>query len=777
MMGRSITKRLLETLREEIALASSLDIIISFIRFSGVILLLDDLKKAIARGTKIRLLTTTYLGITEPYALTVLRNELTSSLDMRLFNDKTKSFHPKAFFFDDKMILGSSNLSESALTDGVEWNYMIVEDQDSIRAFHNEFEMLFSSAVPCNEETIADYAKSRRPYRTIETERNEITANEVQLEALYALKRTREEGADKALIYAATGIGKTYLAVFDSLPYSKVLFVAHREEILHQAQRTFLNVRPRSKTGFFTGSRKDSSVDILFASVASLENHLGEFDNNRFDYIIVDEFHHAAARSYRAILNYFTPRFLLGLTATAERMDRQSIYSLCDYNVPYHITLSDAINRGILVPFHYYGIYDDTVDYSEVHSIGGKYVVRDLTNNLEKDTRVELIYKNYIKYFSSRALGFTSSREHAIWMAEKFSLMGIPSVAVVSGESGSIYQMKRDEAVRKLEKEEIKVIFTVDIFNEGIDIPSIDLIMFLRPTESPVIFLQQLGRGLRKNKGKEYLNVLDFIGNYNTAFLVPNLLTKNVETTNAEMFAVIPCKNELPYGCIADFDLRLIDLFKIMREKKISLKERIRKIYARIRKDLGHTLSRTEFFENSTGEELEMMFSTASPFRDYLAFLEEQGENIPILTEVEKKLINTVERTAMTKSYKIPILLAFISEHRIKNKLTDEDVIKAFRDFYSSGITYMDMEKDKSTKNFAQWNDKKILHLAKENPIRYLVSSAPDLFIPQDNVLKLTSSLSPYLEDQNLLKEFSDAINLRKLEYFWKRFRKSGSTN
>ena len=171
------------------------------------------------------------------------------------------------------------------------------------------------------------------------------------------------------------------------------------------------------------------------------------------------------------------------------------------------------------------------------------------------------------------------------------------------------------------------------------------------------------------------------------------------------------------------------------------------------------------------------MFSTASPFRDYLAFLEDQGEDIPIFSEVERTLISTVERTVMTKSYKIPVLLAFISENRIKNKLTDEDVVKAFKDFYSSGITYMDMEKDKSTKNFSKWDDKQIFHLAKENPIRYLVSSAPDLFIPQNNALKLTSSLSPYLEDQNLLKEFSDAINLRKLEYFWKRFRKSESTN
>lgn len=348
-----------------------------------------------------------------------------------------------------------------------------------------------------------------------------------QIEALYALENSRAEGAVKGLVQAAAGVGKTYLAAFDSAPYKRVLFVAHREEILRQAAVSFQNVRQSEDYGFFNGNRKDTDKAVIFASVATLgrEEYLREdyFSTDYFDYLVIDEFHHAVNDQYQRIVNYFKPQFLLGLTATPERMDGRNIYEICDYNVPYEISLKEAINKGMLVPFHYYGIYDET-DYSSAHLVKGHYDEKELNETyIGNARRYDLIYKYYRKYHSERALGFCCSRQHAEEMAKEFCKRGVAAVAVYSNADGA-FSEDRDKAIAKLKNQEIQVIFSVDMFNEGVDIATLDMVMFLRPTESPIVFLQQLGRGLRISRGKEYLNVLDFIGNYEkagrTAFLL-----------------------------------------------------------------------------------------------------------------------------------------------------------------------------------------------------------------------------------------------------------------
>lgn len=384
----------------------------------------------------------------------------------------------------------------------------------------------------------------------------------VQIEALYALEDSRAEGATKGLVQAATGVGKTYIAAFDSAKFSRVLFVAHREEILKQAAVSFKNVRHSEDYGFFYGKRKDINKSVIFASVATLgrTEYLKKeyFSEDYFEYIVIDEFHHAVNEQYRRIVNYFKPQFMLGLTATPERMDGKNIYEICDYNVPYEISLKEAINKGMLVPFHYYGIYDET-DYSGLHLVKGRYDERELME-IYKDNikRYDLIYKCYMKYRSKRALGFCCSKRHAEKMAEEFCNRGIKSVAVYSNANGT-FSEDRDKAIKKLKNQEVKVIFSVDMFNEGLDIASLDMVMFLRPTESPIIFLQQLGRGLRTYRGKEYLNVLDFIGNYEKAEKVPLLLGK--EKTFNDRKTNDYHDLEYPDDCIVDFDIRLIDLF------------------------------------------------------------------------------------------------------------------------------------------------------------------------------------------------------------------------
>lgn len=534
--------------------ADSVDIIVSFLMESGVKMLLEELDNALKRGAKIRILTGNYLGITQPSALYLLKKKLGSRVDMRFYNEKERSFHPKSYIFHyerySDIYIGSSNISRSALTSGIEWNYRFssVSDPKNYEKFYQVFEDLFEHhSIIIDNEELKRYSQNwHRPAVAKDLERyeyshqNEENKSEdtkvrllyeprgAQIEALCALEDTRAEGAKRALVQAATGVGKTYLAAFDSKSYERVLFVAHREEILKQAAASFRNVRNSEDYGFFTGEEKSTDKSVIFASVATLgrSEYLSEkyFAPDYFQYLVIDEFHHAVNEQYQRIVKYFKPQFLLGLTATPERMDGRNIYEICDYNVPYEISLKDAINKGMLVPFHYYGIYDDT-DYSGLHLIRGRYDEKELNETYIGNVhRHDLIYKYYCKYGSKKALGFCCSRAHAEEMAKEFCERGIPSAAVYSNANGT-YSEEREKAIEKLKSGEIRVIFSVDMFNEGVDITSVDMVMFLRPTESPIVFLQQLGRGLRRSKGKEYLNVLDFIGNYEKAGRVRFLLT------------------------------------------------------------------------------------------------------------------------------------------------------------------------------------------------------------------------------------------------------------
>ena len=517
--GRDKNRFLLYQLKRSMACAEQIDIIVSFLMESGVRLLLADLKQALDRGVKIRILTGNYLGITQPGALYLIKDQLGDQVELRFYNEKGRSFHPKAYIFHrgdlGEIYIGSSNMSRSALTSGIEWNYHFdsLRDSGNFRRFYETFEDLFyRHSILIDDQELARYSREwKKPAVQRDLEKYDQFGPEMkvealfqprgaQIEALYALKNSRREGAKKGLVLAATGVGKTYLAAFDSQSFERVLFVAHRDEILRQAAESFYNVRHSRDYGFFTGREKTTGKSVVFASVSTLGRpaYLNEryFARDYFDYIVIDEFHHAVTDQYRRIIEYFRPEFLLGLTATPDRLDGRSLYELCDYNVPYEINLRDAINKGLLVPFHYYGIYDETVDYSQIRIVKGRYAEEELTGQLTVGTRYELIYRYYCKYRSRRALGFCCSRKHAEQMAKEFCRRNIPAAAVYSDSDGE-YAADRSEAVRRLRDGELRVIFSVDMFNEGLDISELDMAMFLRPTESPVVFLQHLGRGLR----------------------------------------------------------------------------------------------------------------------------------------------------------------------------------------------------------------------------------------------------------------------------------------
>ena len=799
-MGGDIPgNHLLTYLEMSINSAESIDIIVSFLMESGVRLLLPALKSALDRGVKIRLLTGNYLGITQPSALTLLKYELDDRICIHLYREKNRSFHPKAYIFhyadDSEIYVGSSNISRSALTRGIEWNYRFTrkKDEQNYNRFYQEFEDLFCRrSVEVTDEVLEEYARSwKRPALQKDMERDQNNMSEVQtqlmpvfprdaqIDALYALKKSREQGDQKALIHAATGIGKTYLAAFDSVGFNKVLFVAHREEILKQASESFRRIRPQDEQGFFNKARKDTDRSIIFASVSSLgkDEYLNEkfFPQDYFDYIVVDEFHHAVNDSYMKIISYFKYQFLLGLTATPDRMDGRNIYEICDYNVPFKITLKDAINKGMLVPFRYYGIYDG-VDYSGLPVIRGKYLQKDLDIKLIVKERCDLIFKNYKKYGSRRALGFCCSRAHAEKMAEEFCARNIPACAVYSDSDGN-FSEDRTAAIEKLEKGEISVIFSVDMFNEGVDIPSLDMVMFLRPTESPVVFLQQLGRGLRKAAGKEYLTVLDFIGNYEKAGNAPFLLSG--EPYSREAAEKKEQKDfDFPLDCVVDFDMRLIDLFKEMANRKETRRERIQGEYFRIKELLGGKVpARMDLFTYMDEEiyQLCMKNSNENPFNHYLDFLGDLDQ----LTDKEWKLfqgpgkefLHELETTSMSKSYKMPILLAFFNDGQVKMGITEEDVYLNYRSFYERDGNWRDMDRDKGTKGFRNWKRERYLSEARKNPIYYLEGSKSGFFVNKEGfMLALRDDLKDVIDEPAFVDHMKDIIDYRTMNYYRRRY-------
>ena len=784
--------------------ADSVDIIVSFLMESGVKMLLEELDNALKRGAKIRILTGNYLGITQPSALYLLKKKLGSRVDMRFYNEKERSFHPKSYIFHyerySDIYIGSSNISRSALTSGIEWNYRFssISDPKNYEKFYQVFEDLFEHhSIIIDNEELKRYSQNwHRPAVAKDLERyeyshqNEENESEdtkvrllyeprgAQIEALCALEDTRAEGAKRALVQAATGVGKTYLAAFDSKSYERVLFVAHREEILKQAAASFRNVRNSEDYGFFTGEEKSTDKSVIFASVATLgrSEYLSEkyFAPDYFQYLVIDEFHHAVNEQYQRIVKYFKPQFLLGLTATPERMDGRNIYEICDYNVPYEISLKDAINKGMLVPFHYYGIYDDT-DYSGLHLIRGRYDEKELNETYIGNVhRHDLIYKYYCKYGSKKALGFCCSRAHAEEMAKEFCERGIPSAAVYSNANGT-YSEEREKAIEKLKSGEIRVIFSVDMFNEGVDITSVDMVMFLRPTESPIVFLQQLGRGLRRSKGKEYLNVLDFIGNYEKAGRVRFLLTGR--TLGKNEYYNPADRSAFPDDCLIDFDMKLIDLFSEMDKKHLKVRDQIRNEYYRVKEFLGRIPSRMDLFTYMDDDiyRVAITHSKDNPFKRYLDFRKElgelsEGENI-LYSGIGREFINLIENTNMSKVYKMPVLMAFYNHGNVRSQVSEEELLDSWKEFFSTGTNWKDLDMGITYEKYCSISDKEHIKKILQMPVHFLQESGKGFFVKKEGTaLALKEDLTDVILQPAFGEQMKDVIEYRAMDYYRRRY-------
>ena len=503
----------------------------------------------------------------------------------------------------------------------------------------------------------------------------------------------------------------------------------------------------------------------MTVTTLSRATHLSKFTPTFFDYIIIDEFHHAAADSYQKIIEYFTPKFLLGLTATPYRLDNKDIFSICDDNVIYEISLKQAIERDLLVPFNYHAIYDPT-DYDQVSTVNGRYVIEDLESQLSYTERADLIFETYCKMGGKRTIGFCVSIKHADYMVKYFNDKGIPSTAIHSQSQINHKDYDRFSAVESLESGHLKIIFVVDIFNEGVDIPLIDTVMFLRPTESYVIFLQQLGRGLRKYNSKEYLTVIDFIGNYKRAHYIPLLLAgENPAKSERATYTHIN-QYEFPEGCTVNFDFRVIDLFEELA-KRDPLVVRLKDTYWRIKNILGYRPTRKDIYQGSD-----------IPIREFLKdgwlrFLDSLNELLPneeswLDTPVED-FLKEIERTRFTKAYKIPTIKAFLNDENIVEKVKLESIAEQMMYFYRDHPLHQKDLNNKNTKNWTNWELKHWASLAKNNPVHFLCQGSFFNYDEINKVMYLDNELVDHLSPE-LARHITDILEYRRIDYFKKRF-------
>lgn len=570
--GSNVGISLESELKKEILSSDEICWLVSFIKYSGIRIFKEELEEFTNSGKKLRIITTSYMGATDLKAVEFLASLKNTEIKVS-YNADHERLHAKAYLFLRRTgfhtgYIGSSNISRSALTNGLEWNLKVTTQE--ISHIIDKFKKTFETYWEDREFEYYDLGKDREKlHNALKQQSNfdrkgittffDLNPYPFQEEILNKLESERViHKRFKNLVVAATGTGKTVVSAFDykkfkeNNPRARLLFVAHRKEILEQAKETFQHVLRDSNFGeLWIDGQEPINYEHLFASVQTLNNRIDNISLSKdfFDYIIIDEVHHITANSYRPIIERFHPNILLGLTATPERMDGEDI--LLDFckTIAAEIRLPEALNRKLLCPFQYFAV-SDSVDLSKITWKSGKYEINELTKlYTENDRRVGEILSNCEKYLTDihdvRALGFCVSQEHARYMAEKFTIAGLKADYLTSDNS------EHREVVReRLRKKEINYLFVRDIYNEGVDIPEIDTVLFLRPTESLTIFLQQLGRGLRLAKDKDCLTVLDFVGNARPEYDFEHKFRALVGKTQTSIIKEIEDEfPHLPLGC------------------------------------------------------------------------------------------------------------------------------------------------------------------------------------------------------------------------------------
>lgn len=703
--------KVIATLQRELYRCDSFKFSVAFITDSGIEGLLGTLKDLEQKGIKGQILTSDYLCFTEPKALAKIAQ--LSNIKLKIYRTQSQGadgFHTKGYIFSDEevyhIIIGSANLTQYALSVNKEWNTKVVTTNQGAYAqtIVGEFEEMWNSPASqsyddCIVEYTQEYEAKKRQLQlqrqqasiqsTLSSYVPKLKPNTMQVAFMDSLDNLVKDGKKKALLVSATGTGKTYASAFgvQRLQPKRILFIVHREQILKQAMDTYQKVfgNKAHSMGILSGNTTDASIKdrvFIFATIQTIsrDHTLNSFSKNDFDVIIIDEAHRTGGATYQKVMNYFKPNFLyLGMTATPERSDNFNVYELFDYNIAYEIRLQHALEDRLLCPFHYFGIADLKIDDESVKT---QDFSRLISNN-----RVEHVM-DYAKYYGHsgdriKGLIFCSTVKEAEKLSEAFNKKGWRTLAL----SGANTQQEREDAIKRLcddsvaESERLDYILTVDIFNEGVDIPDINQVIMLRPTESPIIFVQQLGRGLRKANNKEYVVVLDFIGNYNNNFMIPVALSgdRTYNKDNMRRY-VSEGTSEIPGCSTIHFDAVTKErIYKAVDTARLNVTKFLKDKYFELKNKLGKIPALADF-DKFGGIDVSMI---VNKFGSYHEFLKRYDDTYKVsLTEAEEAFLKILSQKYMPgkRIHELLLLDTIVNNGAIKwvdfvNKLeTDYDL-------------------------------------------------------------------------------------------------------
>lgn len=705
-------KKVLSSIEDELLACDSFQISVAFITMGGITPLLQTLKELEMKGVTGEILTTNYFNFSEPRALEKL-NEL-SNITLKMYDVEAaaEGFHTKGYIFKKeeiyRIIIGSSNITSSALTSNREWNTRVVstEKGEVTRQIVAEFNELWNSQYALSFDVFYENYKER--YKIIkkqrEIARNEelpslekyrLQPNSMQVGFIVNLKKIIEAGEGRALLISATGTGKTYASAFAmrELGYKRVLFLVHRGQLARQTKKSYERVfNKKVSMGLVGAGYSEYDKDYVFATVQTLnrDEHLKKYRTDEFDCIILDEAHHSSADTYQKVMNYFKPKLWLGMTATPDKRDDdiegKNIYEIFNYQIAYEIRLQQAMEENILCPFHYFGISDvSMVDEKLLKS--RKLTERDF-NLLTGDERVRHIIEqaNYYGYSGDRVKGliFCSRIDESEELSAKFNAAGFRTIALNGGASeeeraNAFEQLAMDEKDATENMQPLDYIFSVEILNEGVDIVEVNQVIMLRPTESPIVFIQQLGRGLRKAEGKEYVVILDFIGNYNNNFMIPVALSGD-RTYNPDLIRkyVISGNTTIPGASTIHFDEIAKDKIFSSIDRIKGMKSIIKESYISLKNRLGRVPYLLDFYENGEVDPLVII----REYKTYQLFLEAMEKEMYIgkISEQEMITLEYLSKTILSgaRPYELEILKRFLHSEVIHVENMKEEFLQKY---------------------------------------------------------------------------------------------------
>lgn len=822
-------RRLLDVLKNELISSSRANLISAFITRGMTNLLVEPFLEFVGSGGGLRILTSVMNDFNNPDDLIHLQS-VVPGLELRVYYPTAfgstidyevppPPFHVKCYLFEkhngrNSIIIGSSNLTQSGMVTNREWNYYssmeinaIFEGKQTafdkgVAAFEKYW---FHESTSLNDDFLSAYkmrwrqAEQTRHGKQLDGRRQTrhfLAPRTSQIEALTNLVNKRTSGVNKTVVIAATGLGKTHLAAFDFLQshFKNLLFLAHRETILRKANETYRSVLGVDSFGQILSGASDSedinlmtrSGSSLFAMVPSLVagDKYRRFEPDHFEYMVVDEFHHSAAGSYQKLLDWFKPKFLLGLTATPERLDGRDVLANCDYDVAYEIRLFEAIDKQWLVPFQYFAIYDAT-DYTAVRWTGLGYDEIELDEALNNDTRASLIINNLAKFLPStgkiKALAFCSSRAHARFMAKRFNEYGISAECLTGEDTNDT----RTRAIENLQDENhpLQVICSVDILGEGVDLPAVSHVLLLRPTMSFTVLVQQIGRGLRKAPEKEFLVCLDFVGNFRNSFVTPLMLQGF--NSPAEFKASKGLFNEFrpPNGCYISASTQVQKVWdeELRRVLKPSdRKDALRQLYYEMRASLERSPNIMDFFANPTAHD---PFVFIKEFNGWLRAKDAFDD----ITDYEKHLLDTSGELFLkhlekelhpTRSYKMVVLFCLLNtvagqcEWDVRNLAID------FKRFYLDHPGYRhDYAELYNSEDPEGYSTKLVVKKLLDMPLKYLSNKETDYFVLEktNGLFKLKEPVRPYWVQADYRQLIKDRVWFGIKRYFYKNAPKRSS--